>query len=453
MVLTLGNIKTSVGACSKLFAPLKPQQLKNFDIVGLKLAPGATGDVFQLSTNSAAAINKSLKSLYNIDADIKNPEIGKRVLSAVEDFVNVNKKNKMFSGLKIESAFWDDVDSAVITQFDAAKNTFTIRYNENVDWKNLEQIAKNLYNQGRIPSDNPACLIYKNLGEFLNFRYNPHAYAVSTDRSFVDKYALDVLKVSDSVTVNGFNANYIAGRMCGKTYPKQLQTHFEQNVGNTDLRFPKAAVQNIKQGSVHKFKSVDDAKKYLSQNYSIDADFVNLEQANLFAGSVDDLSKAIGSKDYFKGLKVSVAPEKYESSSIKASLSWDYATGEAELFINPAYNWKQQLKLAKSEYAKGLHPTTNPKDTWIHELAHWLDFKGNPERYGKTDIAYKNGESWFNDYGKSLTAKVSSYAPTSPAEFNAEYICGRVNGMEYPAATNNLFLQFWNGPEINFKNV
>lgn len=453
MVLTLGNIKTSVGACSRLFAPLKPQVLENINVSGLRLAPCAAGDVFSLGKNSAAAINKSLKTLYNIDSTIQNPDLAKRTLSAVEDFVNVNKKNKMFSGLKIESAVLDDASLYAESQFDAAKKTFSIRFNENFDWKNLDKTSKAMYDHGMIPSDNPACLIYKNLGEFLNFRYNPDAYAISTGRYFTGNSALQALKVSNSVDISDFNANYIAGRMCGRTYPKTLHTSFEENLGNTDLRFPKAVAQSFKQGTVHKFKSIDDAKKYLSQNYAIEADFVNLEQVNLFAGSVDDLSKAIGSKEYFKGLKVIVDADKFETVLTKATLHWDYATGEAKLYINPAYNWKQHTKLSKSDYADGLHPTMNPKDAYTHELVHWLDFKGNPEKYGKIENAFSNGQTSFNDFGKSITAKVSGYAPYSRAEFNAEYICGRLNGEKYPAATNREFNRGWNGPAMTFENV
>lgn len=439
--------------CSRLFAPIKPQVLEGVSVSNLRLAPNPARDVVQLGCNTAAVINKNLKSLYNIDSNIKNPELAKRTLCAVEDFVNVNKKNKMFTGLKLESAVFDDVNTYVRTSYDTSKNTFSIQFNDKFDWANLEKITRNMYDEGSIPSDNPACLIYKQLAKFLNFKYNPHAYSINSTRSFIDDSKMIVLRVSDSAKISDFNANYIAGRMCGKTYPPKLNTFFEENAGNTDLRFPKAIVQSFKQGSLHKFKSIEDAKKYLSQNYAIDADFVNLQEANLFAGSVDDLSRAIGSKKYFEGLKVEVNPSKFDTLHTKASLNWDYATGEAKLYINPAFNWKQHVKLAKKDYAEGWHPTTNPKDTYSHELVHWLDFKGNPRKYGQTELKFDSGEVYFNDYGKSITAKVSSYASGSPAEFNAEYICGRLNGVQYPRATDNEFINRWNGPKISFDNV
>lgn len=97
-----------------------------------------------------------------------------------------------------------------------------------------------------------------------------------------------------------------------------------------------------------------------------------------------------------------------------------------------------------------MHPTQNPKDTILHELCHWLDFKGNPQKYSSVEIDFKNGFRYYNDFGKSITAKVSAYATKSPAEFCAKYICGRINGLKFPNATNKEFLERWNGPILNF---
>lgn len=450
MVLTLSNIKTSVGVCGRLFTPLKPRVLENINIKGLKLSPYVAEDIFQPSQNSAVAINKNLKTLYNIDSNIINPDLAKQTLSAVEDFVNVNKKNKMFSGLKIESKFWDNAGIFSNYKYDTDKKSFSIIFNENFDWKNLAKITQTLYDQARISSNNPAYLIYRDLGNFLNFKYNPHAFDINTTRKFIEKSELRALKVSNNADIEKFNANYIAGRMCGEAYPKKLYTLFEENLGNTDLRFPKAMVKNFKQGSIHKFKSIEDAKKYLSQHYAIMADFMNLEQANLFAGSVDDLSKALNSKEYFKGLKVFVDSEKFDSVTTKACIKWNKETGEAKIYINPAFNWKSNSKLCRNDFDSGYHPSANPKDTFTHELVHWLDFKGNPEKYGTTEFAFHKGETVYTDFGKLVTAKVSTYAANSPAEFNAEYICGRLNGIKYPAATNNEFVNHWNGPALTF---
>ena len=54
--------------------------------------------------------------------------------------------------------------------------------------------------------------------------------------------------------------------------PKSLKTFFEEQNGNTDIKFPKPVAETFKTGSLHKFKSIEDANKYLSQNYGITAD-------------------------------------------------------------------------------------------------------------------------------------------------------------------------------------
>ena len=414
---------------------------------GLKYAPELMGDSVCF-TNPIRAINTLLRNNYGIKSEINNPEIGQRAVSTIEDFVKTNKNNKIFKGLTLRQGV---VDEGIATVSANPKtNEFVLTLNENFAWKELEKITKQMYNEGQIPSDNPACLLYKEFGKFLNFQYNPYAYTYTMDRTFTGDSALKVLRLSNSTNVSDFNAYYIAGRMSGKNYPKILRTFFEENGGNLNLKFPKAENPKIVQGSVHHFKSTQDSAEYLLEKYGITAEFVNKEQANLFAGAADDLAKLTENPDIFKGLKVRIAPEKYDNMHTKMSLYWNYKTAETELWINPAYNWSIHKKNSLIDYQEGFHPSANPKDTCIHELVHYLDFKGNPEEFGRKEIAFSNGQIYYNDYGKSITAKVSSYAPKSPAEFHSEYVAGRLNGIEYPEATNKEFEKAWHGPTLNF---
>ena len=414
--------------------------------IGLKMEQ-LTGDSICI-TNPIRAINSLLKNNYGIKSEITNPEIGQRIITTVEDFVKTNKNNNLFRNLTLRQGIVDNGIASVVVN--PKSNEFILTFNENFDWKNLETITKQMYNKGQIPSDNPACLLYKEFGKFLNFQYNPYAYTYSMKRSFGNDSALKVLRISNSTNVSEFNANYIAGRMSGRNYPKILKTFFEENSGNLNLKFPKADNLQIVQGSIHHFKSTQDSAKYLLEKYGITAEFVNTEQANLFAGAVDDLVQLTGKPHIFRGLKTRIAPEKYDNMSTKMSLHWDYVTGEAELSINPAYDWNNHKKICLKDYQNCHHPSPNPKDTYIHELVHYLDFKGNPVEYGKTEIAFKNGRTNFNDYGKSITAKVSSYAPKSDAEFHSEYVAARLNGIIYPEATNKEFVSTWHGPVLNF---
>ena len=427
----------------------KPQNVTNINLNRLKYVQNTGEDVFELK-NTATRINLQLKNLYNIESEISNPEISKRVLSTVEDYCNVNKNNNLFKGAKLKQDFLKDIDNPSTTSWDYNTKDISITFNENFDWKNLKQISQNLYDDCQIPTNHPNFYVYRDCANILNFKHNPYAFHYSNSREFVDKSELCAYRLNSTSNVLKFNSSYVAARMSKKKYPRTLQTFFEENGGNTNLRFPKPIPDRIIQGSIHHFKNQKDAINYLTKNYGIDGNFIDTHQANLFAGAVDDLSKALGSNEYFRGLKVSVDPTRFENTLTKMMLSWDYATGKAELFINPAYNWRNIKKLNLSDYNNLFHPTTNPKDTYIHELAHWLDFKGNPNRFGETEIAFSSGKTYYNNVGKMITAKVSSYAPKSPGEFAAEYICARMNGIKFPKAVDKEFEADWNGPVLNF---
>ena len=429
---------------------VKPMcQTTTLKSIGLKMEP-LIGDSICI-TNPIRAINSLLRNNYGIKSEITNPEIGQRIITTVEDFVKTNKNNNIFRNLILRQGAVDNGIASVVAN--PKSNEFILTFNENFDWENLETITKQMYNKGQIPSDNPACLLYKEFGRFLNFQYNPYAYTYSMGRNFVDDSALKVLRISNSTNVSEFNANYIAGRMSGRNYPKFLKTLFEESSGNLNLKFPKADNLPIVQGSIHHFKSTQDSAKYLLEKYGITAEFVNTEQANLFAGAVDDLVKLTGKPHIFRGLKTRIAPEKYDNMSTKMTLFSDYATGEAELWINPACDWNNYKKGCLKNYQAGHNPSANPKDTYIHELVHYLDFKGNPVEYVKTNNAFNNGQIYFNDYGKSITAKVSSYATKNDAEFHAEYVAGRLNGIMYPEATNKEFASTWHGTILNFDDL
>ena len=192
---------------------------------GLKYAPELMGDSVCF-TNPIRAINTLLRNNYGIKSEINNPEIGQRAVSTIEDFVKTNKNNKIFKGLTLRQGV---VDEGIATVSANPKtNEFVLTLNENFAWKELEKITKQMYNEGQIPSDNPACLLYKEFGKFLNFQYNPYAYTYTMDRTFTGDSALKVLRLSNSTNVSDFNAYYIAGRMSGKNYPKILRTFFEE---------------------------------------------------------------------------------------------------------------------------------------------------------------------------------------------------------------------------------
>lgn len=435
---------TRTGASKSLLAT-KPVTV---NVTELKLAPNLAKDSISF-TNPIVEINRTLKNVYGIDSKLTNLPLAERVSASIKNFCSVNKKKDLFKGLELNCEVNPRTDSVITRSYDVQTGKYAIQFNEKYDFKNLDKITQDAYKAGEIPSAHPDTFFNIELGHFLNFKNNPIAYKVTTERSFCKESELISFKLSNSSNMADFNANYIAGRMSGQSYPKILYRYFEGNAGNTCLKFPKPTPSKINQGSNHKFTRISDAQKYLSDNYGIDAEFITTQQANYFAGAVDDMCKMTGDKTCFKGLKIT---QDFNTDNLNTQMSthWNYATGEATMTINPAYNWKQEAKKAETDFHEGLHPTKNKKDKYIHELAHWLDFKGNPVKYGQTEISFSDGDKVFNEYGKSATSKVSRYAATSPAEFCAEYITGKFNGIKYPESVDNLFTIHWNGPKINF---
>ena len=414
------------------------------NITGLKLAP-LTSDTVCI-TNPLNQINNTLRNIYGIDSKITDFPLAEKMLRTVEKFSSLNKKKNLFNGLELNCEVLPTKEIA-LRNYNIDNGRFLIRFNKNFDFAHLEKITKEAYNAGKIPSDDPYCLLYRELGHFLNFKNNPSAYHIVKDRHFVDESGLVVRRLSDSVNIADFNANYIAGRMCGKTYPKELYAYFDENLGNINLRYPKPIPVNINQGSIHKFNKIADVQKYLSENYGIEAEFINIQQANYFAGAVDDLCKMTGNKDCFRGLKAT--KELGSVVTTQMSTHWNYKTGKASITFNPAFDWKQEIKKTNGDFQVGFYSTPNAKGRYIHELSHWLDFKGNPVRYGQTCINFNEGTS-FSEVGLIKASKVSQYAATNPAEFCAEYIAAKFDGIKFPKCVDDMFKEFWNGPNLNF---
>ncbi len=418
------------------------------NLTGLKLTTNLNNDTICF-TNQIVQINKSLKDVYGIDSKLTSLPLAKKISTAIENFCSVNKKKDLFKGLELNCEIGPNPNEMLTRNYNVQTGKYKITFNKKSDFKNLDEIIQDAYNNGEVPSNDPNILFYRELGHFLNFKNNPIAYNITTGRYFCNNSELISFKLSNSSNIADFNANYIAGRMSGQTYPKILQTYFEENLGNTNVRFPKPNTSKFNPGSTHKFTKISDVQKYLLDNYGIEAEFMTTQQANYFAGAVDDMCKMTGDKTCFNGLKIT---KDFNTNNLTTQMRtrWNYDTGEASMTINPAFDWKQEAKKAEIDFNAGYHPTKNPKDRYRHELAHWLDFKGNPVKYGQTEIKFLNGNESFNEYGKVVTSKVSTYATKTPAEFCAEYIIGRYNGEKYPKCVNKLFTQFWNGPEIKF---
>ncbi len=93
------------------------------------------------------------------------------------------------------------------------------------------------------------------------------------------------------------------------------------------------------------------------------------------------------------------------------------------------------------DYSSGLHPSANMKQTFDHELAHWLHAKKAPLFYVLV--------GGIENAGKDLSGRVSGYAQMDIKEFVAEYVTGRMSGATYPKVVDEMYRQF-NGPDLKF---
>ena len=117
---------------------------------------------------------------------------------------------------------------------------------------------------------------------------------------------------------------------------------------------------------------------------------------------------------------------------------------QPKIIINEAFHWKRDKQIAIDNYQNGYHPTPRQKDAFIHELSHYLDFKGHPERFEElSDLS-------FTDQDLNIASKVSEYAGKNIAEFCTEYVAGRMAGIKYPKYVTKEFIANWNGPKLNF---
>ena len=403
-------------------------------------------DTIALSKKIDEILNEKLLNDFGITSDIKDKNLLAKILQAVQEFSKLNNSRKLFNGLNITQK---EMNGFFELDFGDAKNT--IFFNKDFNFQTLSDEMEKLYQEGNLTTNNPLYRFYEAFGDYLNFEYNPYAWQVVQGRYYSDNSAkVASMLHNEGTNVGLFNKHYIASRMSGVELPKDMTIFFEENLGNQDLIYP-PSYKHFIQGSVFNFKSIEEARQYLTQ-YGIDADFPTLEAANTCIGAIEDLIEATGNKNIFNGLRITQEIE--DVVSTKAGLRWDYEQPNnpyaTYLFFNKAYNWKKLDKLAQIDYDGCHHPTPKKKDIFMHELAHFIDFMSNPVKYGKRETDFTSGRLYFTEYGHESTGRVSTYASNSPAEFCAEYICGRMAGLKYPEKTVKTFEEYWLGPKLNF---
>ena len=289
------------------------------------------------------------------------------------------------------------------------------------------------------------------LGRFLAFKQNSEEYMYSSTLDLRALIELGLRMGSDACEdVSSYNANYIATKMCKVPTTKVMDNTYEDLEGPF-LNFPETEKLKLLKGIQHSFSSTKEAHEYLKK-YKIEAIFPTVEIANLAVGAIEDYIKVNNNKKMFEGLQIV-----YDTTQN----GWTGATRTnlkkgVVSFNTACIDWKNTDKSAERGYNSNFHPSNNPKETFYHELAHWLHQRNNPinfhsigDNYWIMSLIPLKFSSKYPDVYKLRKnfAKVSNYATTNPIEFVAEYITGRMNGQTYPKHIDELFEKFYNGTE------
>ena len=398
-------------------------------------------------------INEKLQNVYGIKSDIKDERILKNILPAIEDFCKINNDKELFKGLNIGEYYDEDNKNIFECNSNWQTEDFEINFNKNFDWDNIAKFTKNEYDSANCGSNNEKYYIYQALGYYLNFKHSPYDYSLNSITKInedKEKFSL-YSKMSNSKNLSGFNAAFIATKMCKEPTPKILEDIYVENGGNTDLIFPASKPAVPTKIRSFNFETTKEASKYLYEQYGIRALFHNLTYANACCEAVNDMAGACRDKNIFRGLDI--IHQNFGENSKDLAYTQTDNFGYSRIVVNSSSKFSNTHAIENSNFDLGWFATNDIKNSvFIHELAHYLDFKGNPEDYRNRHYMAKSGIVP-NAEEKKAMSKVSRYATTDTLEFCAEYVEGRMSGQQYPKIVDKIFEDLWNGPKFNYPEL
>ncbi len=452
--------RISLNLNNTVFAPVKKQTFTS--------NPAAAENA-QISSEASAAIRSAVlpavktpvESVETITADLKKlgieaefkDEIQAAVTKeAIYDFIELGNSPEIFEGLKILGTDWfGSLDNPCRAGIDYTREgEFFLKLDSQFDWSKLQEQVQEMYDSGQICSNNKKAPIYEGLGRFLYFTIiDQNDYLANTKPgSLPDKDIALANQLSSNAKESSanFHSAYIAARMCKIELPKKIIWSF--------LKFPQPVPLERKVDTVCNFETCQQAQEYLKDKYGIEAEFADTTQANLCAGTMEDFIKLNNDPKIFDGLRIQIMTEDVEKEYLKAkgyigrlgglvSHSNHYDTNNNTLEdLTLRFPGKPETidELSK-DYSSGLHPSANMKQTFDHELAHWLHAKKAPLFYVLV--------GGIENAGKDLSGRVSGYAQMDIKEFVAEYVTGRMSGATYPKVVDEMYRQF-NGPDLKF---
>ena len=196
------------------------------------------------------------------------------------------------------------------------------------------------------------------------------------------------------------------------------------------------------------FKTIEEVKKFLKEEYGVLVqNFPNIEAANEFAGAVVDLSCALKSKDDFGNLKI------YYSNIFCADEIMSYMFQKSNdgnvrdlIELNSSKDWNEMGKFYKKAYSQSFNASPLYKGGFIHELAHVLHYRSDKEKFCNLEKVI------LNDKEVKCALEVSKYATLDAIEFCAEYIRGKMAGITYSDAVDEMFEKYWFASKLQFPN-
>lgn len=199
------------------------------------------------------------------------------------------------------------------------------------------------------------------------------------------------------------------------------------------------------QTPLKKFKTTQEADKYLEEKYDIMSTFTNVNQANLVVSVVEDFISLSGDTKMFKNMQIWKVHPYYDDGRTIAQ------AGRYGIDLSETYDWDNHAEFVKKNYEEtGFLASPDPKEVIYHEFMHYFDENSSPKRYRMLRDKIDSGKK-FNppEAEKSAAAQVSKYAMVNPLEFVAEYGAARMCGLKFSKDVDDLYEKY-GGPKIAF---
>lgn len=397
----------------------------------------ANENIYLKTNNETSEIIKKLKKEYGINAEFENVEIAKITYDCIKDFCKINNSN-IFEGLVIKS-YKEENDTIKKINFNKENKTFELHLNNALTLENIKKISSKKYDNCDIVSNNPKCEFYEGLGEFLYFKENPRSYSREFNRMLLvlHEQLLEQFDYNSKNSSKKIVGSFIASKMCKETSNPGLKSLYKLLDGPS-VNLPETKQIKPLSDKKFNFNTIKEAVEYLKK-YGIKADFDNLICANLAVGAIEDFIVVSKHQDLFRGLTIKYAKHNDEKSTgyVAASYNHDcHFIDDLYICFNSLYDWQNHAQNSIEKYEDGRWASSNPKNSFYHELSHWLDVKHNPKKAYCPDI--DNNDNDENKI-KKIQGKVSGYSQVSTMEFIAEYITGKMCGHKYPKSVDELY--------------